>query len=86
MDEIKLEINKDALKEIANLAIKQKTGARGLRSIIEKLLIDLMFVSPDKKNLDSIIINKDTVLENSDPILIYSNKQSQGQKILANKT
>src|SRR6056300_855891 len=43
MDDVKLEIKKDALKEIASQAIEQKTGARGLRSIIEKLLIDLMY-------------------------------------------
>ena len=42
MDGIKLDIKNEALKEIAQLAIEQKTGARGLRSIIEKLLIDLM--------------------------------------------
>ena len=41
--ELKLDIKNDALKKIAELAIEQKTGARGLRSIIEKLLIDLMF-------------------------------------------
>ena len=75
MDGINLDIKSDALKEIANLAIQQKTGARGLRSIIEKLLIDLMFDTPDKKNLESVIINKDTVLEKKEPILIYSNKQ-----------
>ena len=86
MDEIKLEIKKDALKEIAALAIEQKTGARGLRSIIEKLLIDLMFEAPDKKNLESIVINKDAVLQKSDPILIYANKQQVAQKILANKS
>ena len=85
MDGIKLDIKNDALKEIANLAIKQKTGARGLRSIIEKLLIDLMFETPDKKNLESIVINSEAVLENSEPILIYSNKQTN-QKILANKS
>mgnify|MGYP001267256855 FL=1 len=86
MDDVKLEIKKDALKEIANLAIEQKTGARGLRSIIEKLLIDLMFEAPDKKDLESIVINKDTVLQKSEPILIYSNKQQSNQKILANKS
>ena len=86
MDEVKLDIKKDALKEIAYLALEQKTGARGLRSIIEKLLIDLMFEAPDKKNLESIIINKDTVLQKSEPILIYSNKQQNNQKILANKS
>ena len=85
MDGIKLEIKKDALVEIANLAIEQKTGARGLRSIIEKLLIDLMFETPDKKNLESVVLSSDTVLKKSDPILIYSNKQTN-QKILANKS
>ena len=86
MDGIELEIKKDALKEIAKLAIEQKTGARGLRSIIESLLIDLMFESPDKKNLESIVINKDAVLQKKEPILIYSNKHQINQKILANKS
>jgi len=85
MDGIKLDIKNDALKEIAQLAIEQKTGARGLRSIIEKLLIDLMFHSPDRKDLEKIVINKDVVSEKSEPLMIYSNKQTN-QKILANKS
>ena len=51
MDNIELEIKNDALLEIANLAVKHKTGARGLRSIMEKLLVDLMFETPDQKEL-----------------------------------
>lgn len=85
MDGVKLDIKNDALKEIASLAIKQKTGARGLRSIIENLLIDLMYETPDEKNLESIIIGKDTVVKNSDPLLIYTHKQSN-QKIIGNKS
>ena len=85
MDGIKLDIKSDALKEIAQLAIKQKTGARGLRSIIEDLLIDLMFDAPDKKDLEKIVINKDVVTKNSDPLMIYSNKETN-QKISANKS
>ncbi len=85
MDGIKLDIKIEALKEVAKLAIEQKTGARGLRSIIEKLLIDLMFSSPDKKDLERIVINRDVVLEKSKPLMIYSNKQTN-QKILANKS
>ena len=73
-------------EKLIHKAIKQKTGARGLRSIIEKLLIDLMFEAPDKKDLESIVINKDTVLQKSEPILIYSHKQQNNQKILANKS
>ena len=85
MDGIKLDIKNDALKEIAQLAIKQNTGARGLRSIIEKLLIDLMFHAPEIKDLEKIVINRDVVLEKSEPLMIYSNKQTN-QKILANKS
>ena len=85
MDGIKLDIKNDALREIANLAIEQNTGARGIRSIIENLLIDLMFETPAKKNLESVVINRDIVIKKSEPILIYSNKQTN-QKILANKS
>ena len=45
-----------------------------------------MFEAPDKKNLETIVINKETVLKNSEPILIYSNEQENNQKILANKS
>ena len=85
MDGINLEIKNDALIEIAKLAVQQKTGARGLRSIIEDLLIDLMYDSPDQKDLEKIIISADVVKKGSKPILIFSNKQNN-QKILATKS
>ena len=85
MDGIKLDIKIEALKEVAKLAIEQKTGARGLRSIIEKLLIDLMYDSPDQKDLEKIVISADVVKKSSKPILIFSNKQNN-QKILATKS
>ena len=80
-----LEIKNEALIEIAKLAVHQKTGARGLRSIMEYLLIDLMYESPDQKDLEKIVISADVVQKNSKPILIFSNKQNN-QKILATKT
>ena len=85
MDGVNLEIKNDALKEIAKLAIKQKTGARGLRSILETLLIDLMFKSPDYKDLEKILVNKDVVNKSAEPIMIYNNKNAN-QKILVNKS
>ena len=57
MESVELEFKNDALKEIAKMAIKRKTGARGLRSIMEDLLMDLMFETPDSKDLKKIIIN-----------------------------
>ena len=85
MDNISLEFKGDALDEIAKLAVEQNTGARGLRSIIEDTLMNLMYSSPDIKDLYKIVINKDVVLKKSEPILIYTNKQNNS-KIMANNS
>ena len=85
MDGINIEFKQNALEEMAKLAVEQNTGARGLRTIIEDALMELMYSTPDIKDLDKIIINKDVVLNKSDPILIFSNKQNN-QKILANNS
>tara|TARA_B100000029_G_scaffold137935_1_gene132841 strand:- start:1213 stop:2475 length:1263 start_codon:yes stop_codon:yes gene_type:complete len=85
MDSIELEINNEALLELAKLAVLRKTGARGLRSIMENLLIDLMFESPDQKELKKIMINEDVVTKKSKPILLFSNRENN-QKISAIKS
>ena len=85
MDGVNIEFKNDSLKEIARLAVDQNTGARGLRTIIEDTLIELMYSAPDDKDLDKIVINKDVVSKKSDPILIYSNK-TDNNKILANNS
>ncbi|MDC2978142.1 ATP-dependent Clp protease ATP-binding subunit ClpX [Pelagibacteraceae bacterium] len=85
MDGVKLEIKEDALKEIAKLAVSQNTGARGLRSIIEESLMDLMYKVPDQKDLYKVVINKDVIAKKSDPILIYSNKENN-QKLMSNNS
>ena len=83
MDNIELEIRDDAMIEIAKLALRRKTGARGLRSIMEDLLVDLMYETPDQKNLNKIVINQDVVKNNIEPMLIFSNKNNS--KIAVNK-
>ena len=85
MDNIELEIKNDALLEIAKLAVKHNTGARGLRSIMENLLIDLMFESPDQKELKKIVINSEVVKKMSQPILLFANKDNN-QKLAVNKS
>ena len=85
MDNIELEIKNDALLEIANLAVKHNTGARGLRSIMENLLIDLMFESPDQKELKKIVINSEVVKKMSQPILLFANKDNN-RKLAVNKS
>jgi len=85
MDNIELEIKSEALNEIAKLAVLRKTGARGLRSIMEDLLVDLMYATPDQSELKKIIINKDVIIKNTKPMLLFSNKDNN-RKIAANKS
>ena len=85
MDQIELEIKSEALMEVAKLAVNRKTGARGLRSIMENLLVDLMFDSPDQKELKKIVINQDVVVKKSKPILLYSTRENN-QKLTAIKS
>lgn len=66
MDDVKLVFEKAALKELAKLAIERKTGARGLRSILEDIMLDIMFDLPDYKN-KTITISKDVVLKIKEP-------------------
>ena len=85
MDGVALEFKNDALSEIAKLAIDQNTGARGLRTIIENALIDVMYNVPDQKDLYKVVINKDVITKKTNPILIYSNK-GNSQKLMTNNS
>ena len=80
IDNVELTFRDEALKEIARQAIKRKTGARGLRSIMEELLMETMFELPNE-DLDKVIIDEKTVVSNNDPIkLLKTNnkKRSSG--------
>ncbi|HJV16786.1 MAG TPA: ATP-dependent protease ATP-binding subunit ClpX [Bacillales bacterium] len=70
LDDVELEFEVDALNEIAKKAIERKTGARGLRSIIEGIMLDVMFDLPSRDDISKCIITKDTVIENSIPKLV----------------
>lgn len=72
MQEVKLEFKPDAIKEIAKKALARKVGARGLRSILENLLLELMFELPELKQTKKISINAQTVLGLDKPKLIAS--------------
>ena len=72
IDGANLKFDDDALREVASLAIKRKTGARGLRSIIEEIMIDIMFDLPELKGYD-VIISKEVVDGASKPILVKQN-------------
>ena len=66
-----LQFRKDALTEIAKLAIQRKTGARGLRSILEQLLLDTMYDLPSLKNVEKVVINKAVIQGKKSPLIVY---------------
>tara|TARA_B100000073_G_scaffold335219_1_gene328596 strand:+ start:345 stop:1610 length:1266 start_codon:yes stop_codon:yes gene_type:complete len=71
MENVTLRFTDDALKAIASKAIKRKTGARGLRSILEEILLNTMFDLPDIKGISEVVINEDTVLKGVEPLMIF---------------
>ena len=76
IDNVELNFRDEALVEIAKKAIKRKAGARGLRSIMEELLMETMFELPDD-NLEKVIIDENTVISNSDPIKLLKLKKEK---------
>lgn len=71
MDDVELEFDEEALKSIAKLAYDRKTGARGLRTIIEKSLMNIMFELPSRQDISKVILTKESVLEGKDPKLVF---------------
>ncbi|GAB3050070.1 ATP-dependent protease ATP-binding subunit ClpX [Virgibacillus ainsalahensis] len=72
MDDVELEFEKGALVEISKKAIERKTGARGLRSIIEGIMLDVMFELPSREDIEKCILTKDTVIEeDGSPKLVF---------------
>ncbi len=71
MEGVDLEIRPNALKAIAKKALARKTGARGLRSILEQALIDTMFDLPNTPNVEKVVLDESTIEENKQPLLVY---------------
>ena len=72
MENVKLTFTDDALEAIADRALIRETGARGLRSILENILVNTMFDLPNHNNVEEVVINKEVINENKDPLLVYS--------------
>ncbi|MBP5243935.1 MAG: ATP-dependent protease ATP-binding subunit ClpX [Succinivibrio sp.] len=72
-ENVKLEFTEEALNAIADTAIKRHTGARGLRSVVEGLLLNTMFDIPSVKDVEKVVVDKDTVEKQEEPIVIKKN-------------
>jgi ATP-dependent Clp protease ATP-binding subunit ClpX len=75
MEDIRLEFTEDALKGVATRAIQRKTGARGLRSILENILLDPMFEMPSREGVESVVIGREVVEGNAKPLYIYTDRR-----------
>jgi ATP-dependent Clp protease ATP-binding subunit ClpX len=80
MDNVELEVEDDAVRAIAEKALKLNTGARGLRGIFENLMTDLMYEIPSQEDVVKVIITKDAVENGAEPILIRREKEKSANK------
>ncbi len=81
MDGVSLEFKKEALTAIADITLERKTGARGLRSVLENVLKELMFSIPSDSSVEKVIITEDAVRNSADPIIMRkANKSSESRK------
>ena len=76
LDKVDLIFSKRALDEIVNIAVKRKTGARALRSVLENIMLNIMYEIPSKKNIKSCTINYDVIKNNLVPNITYFKKSA----------
>ena len=75
MEGVALEIRPAALLAIARRALERKTGARGLRSILESVLLDTMYELPGMQNVSEVVIEESVIVGDAQPLLIYADQQ-----------
>ena len=76
LDHVELEIEEEAIAAIAKKAIERKTGARGLRSIFEKAMMDIMFDIPSRDDVKKCVVTKETIEEGKEPVLVLNDKEN----------
>lgn len=76
MEGVELEFEKEALDEMVRMAVERKTGARALRSIVENIMLDIMYELPNKKNVDKCLVTKDSVTKGAPPLYIETDRKS----------
>ena len=78
LENVKLTFTEDALTAIAKRAIERKTGARGLRSILEDILLNTMFELPGMANVDEVLVNEEAAISAAQPLMIYAESKKEG--------
>lgn len=86
LDNIKLSFTQDALKAIAHKATERKTGARGLRNVMENSMLDIMYTLPDQHNVTECIVNADVIENGKAPLYLYGGEQDKSDSDSLEKT
>jgi ATP-dependent Clp protease ATP-binding subunit ClpX len=84
MEGVEIDIREDALRAVAKKAMQRKTGARGLRSIMESVLLETMYELPSMEGVSKVVVEENAVKGDTEPILIYENNLMRKQRALPN--
>lgn len=80
LDGVSLEIQPEALREVAREALKRKTGARGLRAIMEEAMLNIMYEIPSRQDISKVVINKDAIMKKGEPLLITMDNKKKKEE------
>src|SRR3546814_4598839 len=81
MEEVELDVRPQALSAIARRALKRRTGARGLRSIVEQTLLGTMYELPSQKHVQRVVVDENEITGKGSPLLIYADQKSEGSRV-----
>ena len=76
MENVEIDFRPDALKAVAVKAMERKTGARGLRSIMESVLLDTMYRVPSERDVVKVVVDESVIAGDADPLLVYDNSET----------
>jgi ATP-dependent Clp protease ATP-binding subunit ClpX len=79
MEGVQIDFRTDALEAVAERAMERKTGARGLRSIMENVLLDTMYKIPSEENVVKVVVDQAVIRGESEPLLVYGNTEKQAK-------
>ncbi len=77
MEGVEVDFRVDALEAVAEKAMERKTGARGLRSIMESVLLDTMYKIPSEENVAKVVVDESVIKGESEPLLVYESAESK---------
>ena len=80
IDDVDLEFEESALVEVAKMAIDRKTGARGLRSILENVMMEIMYEIPSRDDIKKCVVTKETILNHQMPTLVLAESKKNSEK------